>query len=62
MVGLVVIVVRVGQTVKQVNPVVDLDLKIKEKAIQLVDQLKQCVIKKVLVEKDLAKGCLGNED
>jgi hypothetical protein len=62
MVGLVVIKVLVGLIVKLVNLVVDLVLRINEKDILPVDQLNQCVIKKVLVEKDLAKGCLGNED
>lgn len=61
MVGFLEIVVRVGLTAKQVNLVVDLVQKISVKAILLVDQLNQCVIKKVLVEKNPVKEYLGNK-
>jgi hypothetical protein len=62
MVGLVVIRVLVGLIVKLVNLVVDLVLRINEKDILLVDQLKPCVQKRELRIKDHQKGYLGNEE
>ena len=62
MAGFLEIKVRVGLIVKQVNHVVDPVLKINEKDIQHVDQQNLCAQKREFVIKDLAKGCLGNED